>query len=64
MKLFLKSGNQKPRQKLKVFSVISVFQNSEDKAKICKKDLTWKDFYDSLKSMQNDVSPENNGLTK
>ena len=40
MKLFLKSGNQKPRQKLKVFSVISVFQNFEDKAKIFKKDLT------------------------
>ena len=37
---------------------------SEDKSKPCEEDLAEKDLYDSLKSMQNDKSPGNDGLTK
>ena len=37
---------------------------SEDKAKFCEEDLTKKYLYDSLKSMQNDQSLGNDGLTK
>ena len=37
---------------------------SEDKLKFFEKDLTEKDLYDSLKSMQNYKFPSNDGLTK
>ena len=37
---------------------------SEDKAKFYEEDLTKKYLYDSLKSMQNDKSLGNDGLTK
>ena len=36
----------------------------EDKSKLCEEDLTEKDLYDSLKIIQNDKSPGNDGLTK
>ena len=36
----------------------------EGKSKLCEEDLTEKDLYHSLKSMQNDKSPGNDGLTK
>ena len=32
----------------------------EDKSKVCEKDLTEKNLYNSLKSMQNSKSPGNN----
>ena len=37
---------------------------SEDKSKPFEEDLTEKDLCESLKSMQNDKSPGNNGSTK
>ena len=37
---------------------------SENKAKRCEEDLNEKNLYDSLKSMQNDKPPSNDGLTK
>ena len=36
----------------------------EDKSKLCQEDLIEKKLYDLLKSMQNDKSPGNDGLTK
>ena len=36
----------------------------EDKSKLCEEDLTKKDLYNSLKSMQNDKCPGTDGLTK
>ena len=41
-----------------------MFQLSEDQVKLCEEDLTEKDLYKSLRSMQNDKSPGNDGLTK
>ena len=35
---------------------MSIFQNSENKAKPFEEDLTKKDFYSSLKNMQNEKS--------
>ena len=63
-KPFLKNANKRFWQKLRVFSVISLFQNSEDKAKICKEDLTEKDLCGPVKSIQIDKSPGNDELTK
>ena len=37
---------------------------SEGHVKLCEKDLTEKDLYKPLRSMQNDKSPGNDGLTK
>ena len=37
---------------------------SENEAKFCEKDLTEKDLYNSLKSMQSDKSPGNDELAK
>ena len=37
---------------------------SEDQVKLCEKDLTKKDLYKPLRSMQNDKSPGKDGLTK
>ena len=45
-------------------SHVNIPKLSEDKAKVYQEDLTEKDLYDSLKSMQNDNSPSNNWLTK
>ena len=45
-------------------SHINIPKLSEDKRKLCEEDLTEKDLCDSLKSMQNDKSPGNDGLTK
>ena len=36
----------------------------ENKSKLCEEDLTKKDLYNSLKSMQNDKCPGTDGLTK
>ena len=37
---------------------------SENQARHCEENLTEKDLYNSLKSMQSDKSPGNDGLTK
>ena len=37
---------------------------SENQVKLCEEDLTEKDLYNSLKSMQSDKSPSNDGLAK
>ena len=57
----------KQRIKTEVKSFLShsnVPKLSEDRSKLCEEDLIEKDSYDSLKSMQNDISPGNDGLTK
>ena len=45
-------------------SNINISKFSGDKAKLCGKDLTENDLQDSLKSMQNDKSPGNDGLIR
>ena len=65
MKHFLKSKNKKTMAEIKDFlNVIDVPKLSEDQVKLCEEDLTEKDLYKSLRSMQNDKSPGNDGLTK
>ena len=46
------------------FSDVDVRKLSENQAKHFGENLTEKDLYNSLKSMQNDKSPGNDGLTK
>ena len=65
MKLFFNNGIKKLWQKLKVFLMrLYIAKLSQDKIKLCEEDLTEKDLYDSLKSMQNNKSLGNNGLPK
>ena len=65
MKLFLKKYKQKTAAQIKRFlNHINIQKLSEDKAKLCELDLSKEDFQDSLKNMQNDKSPGNDGLTK
>ena len=60
-----KKREQKTVTEIKSFlSHINIPKLSEDKRKLCEEDLTEKDLCDSLKSMQNDKSPGNDGLTK
>ena len=62
---FFKKREQKTSAEIKDFlNVIDVLKLSEDQVKLCEEDLTKKDLYKSLKSMQNDKSPGNDGLTK
>ena len=64
-KLFSKHGNKKLRQKWKIFfSDVNIPKLSENQVKLCEENLTEKDLYNSLKSMQSDKSPGNDGLTK
>ena len=46
------------------FSDVDIPKLSENQKKLCEKNLTWKYLYNSLKSMQSDKSPGNDGLTK
>ena len=64
MKPFLKNANKKPWAEIKSFLSHQYSKTHEDKAKLCEEDLTKKDLYNSVKSMQNDKSPGNDGLTK
>ena len=60
-----KKREQKAAGEIKSFlNQINIPRLSEDKAKLCEKDLTEKDLFDSLKSIQNDRTPGNDGLTK
>ena len=61
----LKKHKQKSATKIESFlSHINIPKLSEDKAKLSEEDLTRKDLYDSLKILQSDKSPGNDGLTK
>ena len=52
-----KKREQKTTAEIKDFlNVIDVPKLSEDQVKLCEEDLTEKDLYNSLKSMQNDIS--------
>ena len=46
------------------FSDVDIPKLSQNQAKLCEENLTETDLYNSLKSMQSDESPGNNGLTK
>ena len=46
------------------FSDVDTPKLSKNQAKLCEEDLTGKDLYNSLKSMQNDKSPGNDRFTK
>ena len=60
-----KKCKQKTTAEIKDFlNFTDVRKLSEDQIKLCEEDLTKKDLYKSLKSMQNDKSPGNDGLTK
>ena len=60
-----KKREQKTKAEIKNFlNVIDVPKLSEDQVNPCEEDLTEKDLCKSLRSMQNDKSPENDGLTK
>ena len=51
--------------KIKTFlNAIDVPRLSENQVRLCKEDLTKRDLYKSLRSMQNDKSTGNDGLTK
>ena len=53
-----KKRKQKTATAIKSFlRHLNIPKFSEDKSKLCEEDLTEKDLYDSLKSMQNDNSP-------
>ena len=57
------------KQKLMVqikdfLNVINVPKLYEDQVKLCQEDLTEKDLHKSLRSVQNDKSSGNDGLTK
>ena len=57
-----KKCKQKTTAEIKGFlNFIDVRKLSEDQVKLCEEDLTKKDLYKSLKSMQNDKSPGNDG---
>ena len=46
------------------FSDVDIPKLSENQANLCEENLTEKDLYNSLKSMQSDKSPGNDGLIK
>ena len=62
--LFKKREQKATAKKKDFLNVIDVLKISEDQVKLCEEDLTKKDLYKSLRSMQNDKSPSNDGLTK
>ena len=63
-KTLFNTREQKTKIEIEIFLVMLIFQNSENQVKLCEGNLTEKDFYNSLKSMQSDKSPGNDGLTK
>ena len=61
----LKKREQKTMAEIKDFlNALDVPNLSKDQVKLCEKDLTKKDLYKPLRSMQNDKSPGKDGLTK
>ena len=61
--LFKTREQKTETEKWKHFSVMLIFQNSLKIKQIFSKILTEKDLYNSLKSMQSDKSPGNDGFT-
>ena len=62
--VLFKKREQKTTAEIKDFlNVIDVPKLSEDQVKFCEEDLTKKDLYKCLRSMQNEKSPGNEGLT-
>ena len=60
-----KTREQKTKIEMeKFFSDVDIPKLSENQVKLCEENLTEKDLYKSLKSMQSDKSPGNDGLTK
>ena len=60
-----KKRKQKTAAEVKSFlRHLNIPKLSEDKLKLFEEDLIEKDLYDSLKNMQNDKFPGNDGLTK
>ena len=56
---------QKTKIKMKkFFSDVDIPKLSDNQEKLCEENLTEKDLYNSLKSMQSDKSPGNDRLTK
>ena len=70
IKLFYETLFQRPSQEYSVddinhfLNTLDIPKPSTDQITRCKIDLTEKDLYDSMKSMENDKSPGNDGLTK
>ena len=70
IKLFYETFFQKPSLKYSTddinhfLNTLDIPMPSEDQIIICDIELTEKDLYDSMKSMENDKSPRNDGLTK
>ena len=62
--LFKKPEHKTTAEIRDFLNVIDVPKSSEDQVKLCEEDLTKKDLYKSLRSMQNNKSPGNDGLTK
>ena len=62
--LFKKPEHKTTAEIRDFLNVIDVPKSSEDQVKLCEEDLTEKDLYKSLRSMQNNKSPGNDGLTK
>ena len=64
-KTLFKTWKQKTERKTEnFFSNFDIPKLSENQAKNCEENLTEKDLYNSLKSMQSKKSPGNDGLTK
>ena len=60
--LFSKRGEQKTKIEMEsFFSDVDIPKLSENRVKLCEENLTEKDFYNSLKSMQSDKSPGSDG---
>ena len=60
-----KTQEQKTKIEMEIFfSDLDIPKLSENQVKLCVENLTEKYLHNSLKSMQNDKSPGNNGLTK
>ena len=61
-KTLFKKRKQKTAAEIKKFlRQLNIPKLPEDKSKLCEEDLIEKDLYDSLKSIQNDKSPGNDG---
>ena len=65
MNFFFKTWEQKTEIEMKkFFSDVDIPKLFENQVKPCEENLTGKDLYNSLKSMQSDKSPGSNGFTK
>ena len=64
-KTLFKTREQKTKIEMEnFFSDVDILELSEYQVKLCEENLTEKDFYNPLKSMQSNKSPGNDGLTK